>query len=279
MTYRSHMARLSAAERARLPDRAFAYVDTRGNRRLPIVDEAHVRNALARFNQVDFEDDEARERARGRLLHAAKRFRIVPVGFIAGQLRAERDLPPPPAELPTGFVSLLMTDIEGSTTLLDRLGDTYVELLEEVLAVQVEATERAGGQVAETRADEFFAAFECPANAVEAAVEAQRTIIDRDWPGGARVRIRSGLHSGYPTRSGANYVGMAVHTTARVCTAAHGGQVIVSGDTRLALTGMVPPGVRFRDLGSHRLRGIPQPVSLHQVLTAGLGGRFPPPRV
>jgi class 3 adenylate cyclase len=273
------MARLSAAERARLPDRAFAYVDARGHRRLPIVDEAHVRNALARFDQVDFESDEARERARRRLLQAAKRFRIVPVGFITAQLRAERDLPPPSAELPTGFVSLLMTDIEGSTVLLDRLGVAYGEFLEEVLAVQVDAAVRAGGCVAETRADEFFAAFESPAAAVDAAVVAQLAIIRHDWPGRARVRIRSGVHSGYPTRSGANYIGMAVHTAARVCAAAHGGQIILSGDTRLALTGMVPPGLRFRDLGTHRLRGIPEPVTLHQVLTAGLGGRFPAPRV
>lgn len=273
------MARLSAAERARLPDRAFAYVDGRGNRRLPIVDEAHVRNALARFNQVDFESDAARERSRKRLLQAAKRFRIVPVGFITAQLRAERDLPPPPAELPTGFVSLLMTDIEGSTALLEKLGDAYVEFLEEVLGLQADATIRAGGYVAETRADEFFAAFESPADAVEAAVDAQRRIIDHDWPRKSRVRIRSGLHSGYPTRSGANYVGMAVHTAARVCAAAYGGQVILSGDSRLALTGMVPPGIRFRDLGAHRLRGIPDPVTLHQVLAAGLAGKFPAPRV
>ena len=273
------MARLSAAQRAGLPDRAFAYVDTRGNRRLPLVDEAHVRNALARFNQVAFESDVARERARDRLLRAAQRFRIVPVGFITAQLRAERDLPPPPAELPTGFVSLLMTDIEGSTALLDQLDAAYGALLEEVLAIQVDAAVGAGGCVAETRADEFFAAFECPADAVEAAIVAQRTIIERSWPGQVRVRIRSGLHSGYPTRSGANYVGMAVHTAARVCAAAHGGQVVISGDTRLALTGMVPSGIRFRGLGTHRLRGIPEPVALHQVVTAGLGGRFPAPRV
>src|SRR5918999_4018877 len=84
------MSRLKGSKRARLPDRAFAYVDARGRRRLPIHDKAHVRNALARFNQVDFENDGARERARRRLLNAAKKYGIVPVGFITGQLEAEQ---------------------------------------------------------------------------------------------------------------------------------------------------------------------------------------------
>jgi hypothetical protein len=84
------MAKLSASERARLPDSAFAYVDSRGKRMLPIHDEAHVRNALARFERVKFENDAARERARKRLLNAAKRYGIVPVGFLTGQLRSER---------------------------------------------------------------------------------------------------------------------------------------------------------------------------------------------
>ena len=84
------MARLSASERAKLPDTAFAYIDSRGERRLPINDAAHVRNALARFDQVSFEHDTARERARERLLLAARRHGIVPVGFITGQLRSAR---------------------------------------------------------------------------------------------------------------------------------------------------------------------------------------------
>src|SRR5689334_13426028 len=85
-----NMSRLDATRRARLPDSAFAYIDSRGRRRLPIHDEAHVRNALARFNQVAFENDAARERARKRLLNAAKKYRIVPVGFITGQLQYEQ---------------------------------------------------------------------------------------------------------------------------------------------------------------------------------------------
>lgn len=84
------MARLDSTARTELPDRAFAYVDSGGRRRLPIHDAAHVRNALARFGQVTFEDESARAQARKRLLNAAKRYGIVPVGFITGQLQSER---------------------------------------------------------------------------------------------------------------------------------------------------------------------------------------------
>lgn len=274
------MARLTAAERAELPDRAFAYVDAGGRRRLPIFDEAHVRNALARFNQVQFESERARERARARLLRAAKRFRIVPVGFIDSQLRSEREIGAAgrsDADLPAGFVTLLMTDIEGSTTLLARLGDEYGPLLSDVRRIQGEATERCGGHVVEARADELFAAFESPAAAIVAAIATQRRLAARD--AAEPVRVRIGIHAGYPTVRDANYIGMAVHTTARIADAAHGGQIVISGDTRTALTDIVPEGVGFRSLGSHRLRGIPGEQPLFQVVADGLGRRFGPLRV
>src|SRR5438128_1925712 len=126
------MSQLNAKKRSQLPKSAFAYVDSKGRRRLPINDEPHVRNALARFNQVSFEDDAARERARKRLLNAAKKYRIVPVGFIDGQLRSERTLRTRTTDgktLPTGLVTFLLTDIEGSTALLRQLGDRYADLL------------------------------------------------------------------------------------------------------------------------------------------------------
>ena len=107
------MAKLDAGKRSRLKDAAFAYVDAQGRRRLPIHDESHVRNALSRFNQVVFPDDAARNGARTRLLNAAKRYGIVPVGFITGQIRAHA-----PPRLPTGALTFLMTDIVGSTALL-----------------------------------------------------------------------------------------------------------------------------------------------------------------
>src|SRR5829696_5189173 len=110
------MARLDATERANLPDRAFAYIDSRGRRRLPIHDPAHVRNALARFSQVAFEDEGAQDRARARLLRAAKKHGIMPIGFVNAQLQPQR-------KLPKGQVTFLLTDLERSTELLARLDD------------------------------------------------------------------------------------------------------------------------------------------------------------
>ena len=116
---------LSAKERAQLPDSAFAYIDSHGKRRLPIHDASHVRNALARFGQVAFEDDEARDRARSRLLRAAQKHGIMPIGFISSQLQPQR-------KLPKGKVTFLLTDIERSTQLLAQLGDGYAAVLSEV---------------------------------------------------------------------------------------------------------------------------------------------------
>jgi class 3 adenylate cyclase len=274
---------LDSATRAQLPNSAFAYVDGQGRRRLPVHDAAHVRNALARFGQVTFEDDDARERARVRLLKAAKKFGIVPVGFITGQLHTEREQgrrrAREPMPLPSGFVTMLMTDIEGSTALVHHLGDGYRELLDEVRRILRESVERRAGHVVETRADDLFAVFESPAAALDAAVAAQRELQARTWVDGAQVRVRVGIHSGWPTRTDTNYIGMAVHTAARVCAAAHGAQIVVTGDTREAVQGAVPEGVRFRSLGEFRLRGIPQPALLFQVATKGLPTRFPDPRI
>ena len=276
------MPPLDSATRAKLPNSAFAYVDRQGRRRLPIHDAAHVRNALARFGQVTFDDDDARERARARLLRAAKKFGIVPVGFITGQLQSEREHgrrgAREPVPLPSGFVTMLMTDIEGSTALVHRLGDGYGKLLDEVCGIVTTCVERRGGHLVEARADECFAVFESPAAALDAAVTAQRELQARTWVDGVQVRVRVGIHSGWPTRTDTNYIGMAVHTAARVCGAAHGTQIVVTGDTREAVQGAVPEGVRFRSIGSFHLRGIPEPVSLFQVATKGLPTRFPAPR-
>ena len=169
------MVRLDPKDRAGLPDRAFAYVDSRGRRRLPIHDAAHVRNALARFSQVAFEDEQSRETARLRLLNAAKRFKIVPVGFIAGQLRSERDRSPQ-HELPSGFVTMLMTDIEGSTSIVHVLGPRYRELIDDLWRLLRSCVTDAGGHEVEARADEFFAVFEAPRAAVDAAIAAQHAV-------------------------------------------------------------------------------------------------------
>jgi len=384
------MSRLKPSKRARLPDRAFAYVDSRGRRRLPVHDKAHVRNALARFNQVAFENDAARERARNRLLNAAKKYRIVPVGFITGLLQSERRAAtagrlvielgrnPAPGELekrlrivlrdptlavlhwsdasgayldgtgkpvalpterdqrgvtylerqgrpmtalvhdptiladpdlaetvldavrfvvekdrlhgqiqatstaaaalPTGFVTLLMTDIEASTALLRRLGDRYGALLNDVRGILRTALLRAGGREIDARADEFFAVFERAAAAIEAAVAIQRELGNRAWGDGLEVQVRVGIHSGRPTLTDAGYIGLAVHTTARLCSAAHGGQIVVSAATRAAVAASAPTGIRFRSLGRHRLPGLPDVEMLFQVQAQGLRVTFPRPR-
>jgi class 3 adenylate cyclase len=280
------MARLKPKTRARLPDRAFAYVDARGRRRLPIHDKAHVRNALARFNQVAFETDAAREQARKRLLNAAKKYRIVPVGFMTRQLASERKYASAriqatameAAALPTGFVTLLMTDIEGSTALLRRLGDRYGTLLNDVREILRSAVSSCGGREIDARADEFFAVFERAGAAIGAAVAVQRDLAARERTDGLPVRVRIGVHSGRPTLTEAGYIGLAVHTTARVCAAAHGGQIVVSAATRTAIGTSPPAGVRFRGLGRHRLSGLPDPELLFQVQASGLRASFPPPR-
>jgi class 3 adenylate cyclase len=273
------VARLGTAQRAKLPDSAFAHIDAGGRRRLPIHDEAHVRNALARFNQVVFDDERARDRARKRLLNAAKKYGIVPVGFITGQLRSERDLGEAqgrqPLDLPTGFLTMLMTDVEESTALVHRFGARYHDIIGEVRSILQQAVTRQAGHVAEARADELFAVFEAAGAALAAAVDAQRDLRACTWPDGVAVRVRIGLHSGQPTLSPPNYIGMAVHTAARICASAHGEQILVSGATRTAAAGATPLGVRFRSLGELHLRGVPGTVPLYQVLARDLRAKFP----
>jgi class 3 adenylate cyclase len=272
------MARLKPTERAGLPDRAFAYVDSKGRRRLPIHDAAHVRNALARFGQVDFESDAARERARKRLLQAAKRFRIVPIGFITSELQSAGSGDRRTRLLPSGFVTMLMTDIEGSTSLVRRLRERYRELLDDVCVVLRQAVEDAGGHEIEARADEFFAVFASPRPAIDAAIAAQLALRDRRPAEGSEVRLRIGIHSGYPTSTEDNYIGLDVNTASRICAAGHGGQIVVSNNTRESVKATSPAGVRFIALGTHRLRGLPDSVPLFQVAAKGLGTRFPPLR-
>lgn len=382
------MPQLDAGKRARLPDSAFAYVDSTGRRRLPINDEAHVRNALARFNQTRFEDTAARDRARTRLLKAAKKYGIVPIGFFSGQLRSQvravdagrlvvdlesiepdrledrlravlqdptlevlqwsdpldgyldrsgeprrlpaddsgravtllqRDGRPMTAlvhapavlrdpdviatvaaavrlagenerlrgevearvdevrKLPTGAVTFLMSDIEGSTGLLQASADVYPRLLAETRRILRTVVRRSGGREIDARADEYFAVFERSTAALLAAVEVQRRIGRRTWPGGRAVRLRMGVHSGRPTLTDSGYVGLAVHATARICSAGHGGQILLSEAVRRA-AGDPPPGVAYRSLGAYRLAGLPDPTSLYQLEASGLATDFPPPR-
>ncbi|HET9808915.1 MAG TPA: adenylate/guanylate cyclase domain-containing protein [Candidatus Limnocylindria bacterium] len=275
------MPQLAASARARLPDSAFAYVDAQGRRRLPIHDASHVRNALARFDQTAFADDVTRERARQRLLRAAKKYGIVPIGFFDGQLRKERQQNEVKARardiaiLPRGMVTFLLTDIEGSTGLTQRLGDGYAMVLRDVRAIIRKSVRGAGGHEVDARADEFFAVFRQPAHALDAAVAIQRSLAKREWPGAEGVCVRIGIHTGRTTLTETGYVGIAVHTAARVCTAGHGGQILLSSASRDALEGNQAAGIAFRTLGRYALAGLPDPEALFQVQAADLRAKFP----
>jgi class 3 adenylate cyclase len=172
-----------------------------------------------------------------------------------------------------------MTDIEGSTVLLRKLGDDYGACLNEVRALLRAAVLRASGREIDARADEFFAVFERAGAAVEAAVAIQRELGSRAWSDGLEVRVRVGIHSGQPTLTDVGYIGLAVHMTARVCSAAHGGQIVVSAASRVAIGASAAPGIRFRSLGQHRLAGLPDAETLFQVQARGLRAEFPRPNV
>jgi class 3 adenylate cyclase len=265
------MPPLRAKERAQLPDSAFAYIDSQGKRRLPIHDAAHVRNALARFGQVAFEDDDARDRARSRLLRAAKRHGIMPIGFISAQLEPQR-------KLPKGQVTFLLTDIEGSTELLARLGDGYASVLTDVRRRVRAAIRKAGGHEVSARGDDHFAVFELAPAALEGALAIQRAMRAGGWPGGADVRLRIGLHRGRPELTDTGYVGLSVHAAARICFAAHGGQIVMSSAVRRAVLESRPEWVGLRPLGAWRFRGLPEPIELFQVDAADRIADFPPLR-
>jgi class 3 adenylate cyclase len=265
------VAPLTAKQRAKLPDTAFAYIDSSGERRLPIHDPAHIRNALARFGQVHFEDDEARDRARVRLLRAAQKHGIMPIGFISSQLRGRKNLP-------TGNVTFLLADIESSTELLARVGDRYAALLADVRRLVRGAVRAAGGREVSATGDEVFAAFGRCRDALDAALAIQRGMAAADWPDGAEVRLRIGLHRGRPALTESGYVGISVHATARITFAAHGGQILLSSAVRAALDEPLADGVDLGDLGAWRFRGLPEPVGLFQVEASDLAADFPPLR-
>jgi class 3 adenylate cyclase len=265
------MPPLRAKERAKLPDSAFAYIDSKGRRRLPIHDASHVRNALARFGQVAFEDETARDRARSRLLRAAKKHGIMPIGFISSQLQAQR-------KLPTGTITFLLTDIEGSTELLARLDDKYAALLSDIRRLVGSAVRGAGGHEVSARGDDVFAVFEDASGAVEASLAIQRAMRDSEWPGGGEVRLRIGLHRGRPELTDTGYVGLSVHAAARICFAAHGAQIVLSAAVRSAVLDRLPDGVTLTDLGAWRFRGLPEPIAMYQVETPDLPRNFAPLR-
>ena len=183
-----------------------------------------------------------------------------------------------PASLPIGTVTFLFTDIEGSTRLLQALGADYQDVLERHAAIVRRALAQHDGVEVSTEGDAFFAVFRSVAGAVAAAVSAQRALAQEHWPGGHRVRVRMGLHTGEGRLGGDSYVGLDVHRASRIAAAGHGGQVLLSAASRVLVETKLPEGVTFRDLGAHRLKDLDQPEHLVQLNIAGLDQQFPPIR-
>ncbi|MDQ3645412.1 MAG: ABC transporter substrate-binding protein [Actinomycetota bacterium] len=178
-------------------------------------------------------------------------------------------------ELPSGTVTFLFTDIEGSTQLLKRLGARYGEILADHQRIVREATAERGGREIDTQGDSFFFAFARANAALGAAVVAQRALAEHAWPDGEQVRVRMGLHTGEPVVGEERYVGIGVHRAARIGAVGHGGQVLLSNATRELVDDEVD-GVSIRELGSYRLKDIDRPERLFQLVIDGVKTEFPP---
>src|SRR5215469_11353323 len=179
-------------------------------------------------------------------------------------------------ELPAGTITMLFSDIEGSTALLRRLGDRYADALLAQRALLRAAFADYGGQEQGTEGDSFFVVFGSAADAVRCCVAAQRALSGHAWPDGIPVRVRMGLHSGEPVWHEDEYVGLDVHRAARIMAVAHGGQVVLSEATRQLVGSRLPAGASLRDLGLHRLKDIEAPEHIYQLVAPGLPERFPP---
>ncbi|HYN68957.1 MAG TPA: adenylate/guanylate cyclase domain-containing protein, partial [Candidatus Eisenbacteria bacterium] len=180
--------------------------------------------------------------------------------------------------LPTGTVTFLFTDIEGSTRLLERLGERYRDVQKRHDAIVRAAIAAGHGWEVSTEGDAFFAVFPTPKGAVRAVARAQRELADEPRAGGDTVRVRMGLHTGEGILAGDSYLGLDVNRTARIAAAAHGGQVLLSDATRGLVEHSLPPGLGLRDLGLHRLKDLTQPERLHELVIDGLEQDFPLPR-
>jgi predicted ATPase/class 3 adenylate cyclase len=174
------------------------------------------------------------------------------------------------SELPTGTVTFLFTDVEGSTALLTRIGEeAYGELLAEHSRLVDGAVESANGRVVDTQGDAFFAAFASATAAVVCAARLQRELAS------TALRVRIGIHTGQPAVTASGYVGLDVPCAARICASAHGGQVLLSQTTRQLVEDELPDGIALRDLGEHRLKDLTRGQRLSQLVIPGLVDEFP----
>ena len=185
------------------------------------------------------------------------------------------EAPTHPMNPPSGTVTFLFSDIEGSTRLLQELGDQYAGVLKDHHRLLRSAFTEWGGREISTEGDSFFVSFDRARDAVAAAVAAQRSLAEYPWPKGQAVRVRMGLHTGEPSFSDGTYVGLDVHRAARICSAGHGGQILVSHTTCELVQHSLPEGVSLRDLGRHHLKDLERPEHLYQVIVPGLPSDFP----
>jgi DNA-binding NarL/FixJ family response regulator/class 3 adenylate cyclase len=176
------------------------------------------------------------------------------------------------AKLPHGTVTLVFTDVEGSTQLVQRLGDRYAQVLDDHRRLFHDVVEGGGGIVIDQRGDEFFVVFEDPRQAAQAVVAAQKAFAEHDWPDGTDLRVRMGMHTGEPSVRGSTYFGLDVHRAARICQAGSGGQILLSERT----CELLDSDHDLADLGEHKLPGIDEPERLFQLNAPGLSTRFPP---
>ena len=170
---------------------------------------------------------------------------------------------------PSGTVTFLFSDVEGSTALLKRLGDRYDEVLSEHRRLMRERFTEHGGVEIDTQGDAFFFAFARARDAVTAAVEAQRAHAEQEWPDGVAVLVRMGLHTGEPLVGSEGYLGLDVVRAARLCTAGSGGHVLLSETTRALVGSSLPEGVSVFPLGERRLKDIDEPERIFELEIVG----------
>ena len=179
------------------------------------------------------------------------------------------------SDLPTGTVTFYFSDIEGSTRLIQQLGDRYPEVLLAHHNIQRESLAANGGHELRTEGDSFFIVFDSAVKACVGAAAVQKALSEYHWPDGGQVQVRIGLHTGEATLVGNEYLGIDVHRAARVASAAHGGQVILSETTHALVDHALPPAITLKDLGMHRLKDLARPERLFQLMVDGLPAEFP----
>lgn len=178
--------------------------------------------------------------------------------------------------LPTGTVTFLFTDMEGSTRLLQQVGKRYADVLADCRRLMRAEFARHDGHEMDTQGDAFFVVFDRATDAVGAAISVQQALADAPWPEDVEVRVRVGLHTGEPILTSDGYIGLDIHLAARIMSAGHGGQILLSQTTRDLVEQHLTEGAYLRDLGEHRLKDVHKPVHLFQVCVSGFPADFPP---